>query len=420
MGGIISPPDAVAATAVLKDLKIPRKLVSLLEGESLVNDASSLVVFRFALLAAVTGTFDLWDASKDFVMLAGVGILIGLAIGGVIYLIHRYFPTTAEIDAALTLLAPFVMYLVAEHFHFSGVLSVVAGGLFLSYHAHRILTYESRINVAGLWETLEFLLNGFIFILIGLQMPYIVKNFTENTVKDALFYGLIISLAVIIIRVVWVYLASMLRIVLKKLTKKETQILSRKEMFLISWCGMRGVVSLAMAFSIPFYIRDGVEFPYRNLILFITFVVIIVTLVLQGLLISPLIKFLKIENLAHDKRMKLEEQLLGIKLAEASLSYIDTNFQNDLAKSEPFRIVHNRYQHIVNTSKRKVIDKKQGHTEDEDQFVPRYQQMLLELIEVRRKELVSLRLRGEFDEELLKEKEFELDLEEARLRVSQS
>jgi len=420
LGGIISPPDAVAATAVLKDLKIPRKLVSLLEGESLVNDASSLVVFRFALLAAVTGTFDLWDASKDFVMLAGVGILIGLAIGGVIYLIHRYFPTTAEIDAALTLLAPFVMYLVAEHFHFSGVLSVVAGGLFLSYHAHRILTYESRINVAGLWETLEFLLNGFIFILIGLQMPYIVKNFTENTVKDALFYGLIISLAVIIIRVVWVYLASMLRIVLKKLTKKETQILSRKEMFLISWCGMRGVVSLAMAFSIPFYIRDGVEFPYRNLILFITFVVIIVTLVLQGLLISPLIKFLKIENLAHDKRMKLEEQLLGIKLAEASLSYIDTNFQNDLAKSEPFRIVHNRYQHIVNTSKRKVIDKKQGHTEDEDQFVPRYQQMLLELIEVRRKELVSLRLRGEFDEELLKEKEFELDLEEARLRVSQS
>ena len=203
-------------------------------------------------------------------------------------------------------------------------------------------------------------------------------------------------------------------------SKKETQILSRKEMFLISWCGMRGVVSLAMAFSIPFYIRDGVEFPYRNLILFITFVVIIVTLVLQGLLISPLIKFLKIENLAHDKRMKLEEQLLGIKLAEASLSYIDTNFQNDLAKSEPFRIVHNRYQHIVNTSKRKVIDKKQGHTEDEDQFVPRYQQMLLELIEVRRKELVSLRLRGEFDEELLKEKEFELDLEEARLRVSQS
>lgn len=420
LGGIISPPDAVAANAVLKDLKIPRKVVSLLEGESLVNDASSLVVFRFALIAVVTGSFNLWDASKDFFLLAGVGILIGLAIGGLIYLIHRYFPTTTQIDAALTLLAPFVMYLVAEQFHFSGVLSVVAGGLFLSYHAHDTLTYESRINVAGLWETLGFLLNGFIFILIGLQMPYIVNNFTQNTVKEALAYGLIISVAVIVIRLLWVYAVSALRKGFRKITNKKTELPTNKEMFLISWCGMRGVVSLAMAFSIPFYIKDEVEFPYRNLILFITFTVIIVTLVFQGLLISPLIKLLKIEDKAHDNKRRLEEHLLSVRLAESSLSFIDTNYQEDLAKNEPFRVVRNRYEHMINTAKRKVVNEEQGHVHDEDEFMPRYREMLMELVEVRRKELVSLRLNGEFDEELIKEKEFELDLEEARLRNKES
>jgi len=420
LGGIISPPDAVAATAILKDQKIPHKVLSLLEGESLINDASSLVVFRFALLAVITGTFRIWDASKDFFLLAGVGIFIGLAIGGIIYLIHRYFPTTTEIDAALTLLAPFVMYLVAEEFHFSGVLSVVAGGLFLSYHAHDTLTYESRINMAGLWGTLSFLLNGFIFIIIGLQMPYIVNNFTENTVKEALVYGLIISIAVIIIRILWVYAVTTLRKVFRRWRHKEASLPTNKEMFLISWCGMRGVVSLAMAFSIPFYIKEGVEFPYRNLILFITFTVIIVTLVFQGLLISPLVRLLKIEDTEHEKKRKLEDDLLSIRLAEVSLVYIDANFKDDLSRNEPFRVVRNRYQRMIDTAKRKTSNRGQGHVELEDEFMPRYREMMMELIDVRRKELVSLRINSEFDEELIKEKEFELDLEEARLRNKES
>ena len=133
LGGIVSPPDAVAATSVLQGLKVPRRVVTILEGESLVNDASSLIVFRFALAAIITGQFTFADASRQFALVAGMGIVIGLVIAYLVYLIHRFFPTTASIDAALTLITPYTMYITAEHFHFSGVLSVVSGGLFLTY-----------------------------------------------------------------------------------------------------------------------------------------------------------------------------------------------------------------------------------------------------------------------------------------------
>lgn len=413
LGGIISPPDAVAATAVLKDIRMPRNVITLLEGESLVNDASSLIVLRFALLATITGSFSFVEASQKFLIISVAGICIGLGIAFIIYIIHRYFPTTTVIDSALTLLAPYVMYMVAENWHFSGVLAVVCGGLFLSYHAHDTLTYESRLNVSGLWETLGFLLNGFIFILIGLQMPYIVRNFTQNTAKGALIYGLIISAAVIVIRIVWVYTVYGIRKMAK--SKNHSYELSSKETFLIAWCGMRGVVSLAAALAVPFYLKDDIEFPYRNLILFITFVVILVTLVIQGVTITPLIRLLKIEDVDHEKR-KLQDHMIKMRLAEAVLSYIDSNYANDLHHNEPFQVLRNRYQRMIELSKRKFDARHQRLIESEDEFMPRYRQMLLELIDVRRKELVSYRLNGDFDEEMIKDKEFELDLEEARLR----
>ncbi|SDC83678.1 Na+/H+ antiporter [Niabella drilacis] len=414
LGGIISPPDAVAATSVLKGLKVPRNVVNLLEGESLVNDASSLIVYRFALLAVISGQFSVWTATKSFFVVAGMGICIGLAIAGIIYLILRFFPTTSAIDTAFTLLSPYVMYLVAEYFHCSGVLSVVAGGLFLSYHTHRMLGYQSRIHMAGVWDTLTFLLNGFIFILIGLQLPFIVSNFTKNTVKEALGYGLIISGAVILIRIVWVYTSNYIRVRIKRRWAPDTAVPTNKETFLVAWCGMRGVVSLAAALAIPFYIKNNVEFPYRYLILFITFVVIIVTLVLQGLTISPLIRLLKIRDVAEDKR-KTENQQLKLRLAELALKYIDVHYRDDLEQSEPFLLTRNRYSHMIDAAKQK-LGLKSGDAPAVDESMPRFRQLLLELINVKRNELMKFRVNGTFSEELIKEKEWELDLEEARLR----
>ncbi|ANH82961.1 Na+/H+ antiporter [Niabella ginsenosidivorans] len=416
LGGIISPPDAVAATSVLNKLKVPKSVVHLLEGESLVNDASSLIVFHFALAAVLTHTFSFWDATRSFFLVSCMGIVIGLAIAFIVSIIHKYFPTTPVIDAALTLVAPYVMYLAAENLHFSGVLAVVVGGLFLSYHAHDTLTYASRLNLAGIWNTIGFLLNGFIFVLIGLQMPYIISNFTHNTVKEALYYGLIISAAVIVIRIVWVYTITYLR---EKLTPKNTShyyIPTAKEKFLIAWCGMRGVVSLAAALSIPFYLTGKTEFPYRNLILFITFVVILITLVVQGLTITPIIRLLKIEDSNSAIRRKEEEQL-KLQLAQACLQYIDSNYAHELKENEPFRILRNRYSRMIEVAQSKLHGQTDGAgATAEDKKQERFQYLLLELVDIRRGELVSYRINGDFDEELIKEKEYELDLEEARLR----
>ncbi len=415
LGGIISPPDAVAATSVLKELKIPRRVLDLLEGESLVNDAASLIVFRFAIIAVVTGTFSFWQASKNFVLVALMGILIGLMIAFIIYIIQKYFTTNTAIDAAITLTAPFLMYLAAENFHFSGVLSVVAGGLFLSYHNHDFLTYESRLNISALWETLTFLLNGFIFIMIGLQMPYIVSNFTQNTVKEALYYGLIISLAVILIRILWVFAVNRIRNAYRKITRSEHLVMGLKETFLVSWCGMRGVVSLAAALSIPLFLREGEEFPYRYLILFITFMVIIVTLVFQGLTISPLIKLLKIEDLVSEKQ-RWQEQEIKVKLAKAALTFLDEKYKGDLETNESFRQVRDRYERVIRRAENKVSIPRKDNLKLVRASISHYRHMLLEIIRVKRVLLRQYLQTHEFEEGLVREKQKELDLEEARLR----
>ena len=176
LGGIISPPDAVAATSVLQNLPVPKRVVTLLEGESLINDASSLIVFRFALAAITTGQFVLWKAGTDFFLVSIIGIIIGLAIAHVVYAVHRFLPTTPSIDTALTIISPYLMYIAAEHFHYSGVLAVVSGGLFLSFRSHEIFAYGSRIQIMPVWETLVFILNGLVFILIGLQLPDIISG----------------------------------------------------------------------------------------------------------------------------------------------------------------------------------------------------------------------------------------------------
>jgi CPA1 family monovalent cation:H+ antiporter len=195
----------VAATSVLQGLKIPKRVVTILEGESLVNDASSLIVFRFALAAILTGQFHLGDATKTFFIVAIMGILIGVAIANIVYAIHRFLPTTPVIDTAITLITPYIMYIAAEHFHFSGVPSVVSGGLFLSFRSQDIFKYESRLQMNGVWETLIFLLNGFVFILIGLQLSTIVAGLEGYSVGEAIVYAIIISLVTIIIRTIWVF-----------------------------------------------------------------------------------------------------------------------------------------------------------------------------------------------------------------------
>lgn len=412
LGGIISPPDAVAATSVLQGLRIPKRIVTILEGESLVNDASSLIVFRFALMAIVTGQFNFLTASKSFLMVAGLGILIGLAIGHIIYFIHRFLPTTPSIDAAITLISPYIMYITAEHFHYSGVLSVVVGGLFLSYRSNDIFTYESRLPIYGIWETLIFLLNGFVFILIGLQLPTIMQELEGYSISEAILYAIIISLLTIAIRIIWVFPGAYIPRWLFRSVRKTEPKPSWQQVFLVAWSGMRGVVSLASALAIPLTL-NGNAFPHRNLILFITFIVILFTLVVQGLSLKPLIRILKIQ-VDEKESQKLQSQALRIHLAESVLAHIDTNYMEEIGNHEAYKRVRDRYERMIAVARKKL---EQEEAEEEgSSFLPRYRQMLVELVEVRRRELNRVRHSGDYDEEMIREREWELDLEEARLR----
>jgi monovalent cation/hydrogen antiporter len=411
LGGIISPPDAVAATSVLQGLKVPKRVVTILEGESLVNDASSLIVFRFALAAIITGQFHFGTAAKNFALVVVMGIGIGLAIAFIIYYIHRLLPTTPAIDSAITLITPYIMYISAEHFHFSGVLAVVSGGLFLSYRSADLFTYESRLNINGVWDTLIFLLNGFVFILIGLQLPVIVAGLGNYSIGEAILYGVIISVLIIVIRLIWVYPAAYIpRWLFKSIRDSEIRP-TWQGIFLIGWSGMRGVVSLASALAIPLTLA-GNTFPHRNLILFITFVVILITLVLQGLSLKTVIHLLNID-INEKESERLQALSLRIRLAESALSYMDTNYPEETQNHETYKRVRDRYERMIEITKRKLESEEAEN--EEGSFLPHYRQMLLELVHIRRRELNYLRHTGEFSEELIREREWELDLEEARL-----
>ena len=413
LGGIISPSDAIAATSVLGGSQAPRRVVTILEGESLLNDAAGLVIFRFSLAAILSGQFLIWNAGKSFLILGGMGILTGLLIAGIIYAIHRFFPTTPNIDAAITLVSPYLMYLTAEHFHFSGVLAVVSGGLFLSYHSQQIFSYETRLHVVGLWETLVFLLNGFVFILIGFHLPTVIQGLGSYSIGEVIFYAVIISLATILIRIIWVFPSAYLPRFFSKRIRTKEQRPSWRAVLLIGWSGMRGVVSLASALAIPLTLNNGSSFPHRNLILFITFVVILVTLVLQGLGIKPLIRLLEIRDDFKEKE-RLQGMALRIRLAESVLNYLDTNYPEETQNHETFRRVRDRYERMIDIAKRTMES-----MDDADKtalFLPQYRKMLVELVHVRRRELNLMSHKGEFSEEVIRERLLELDLEEARLK----
>lgn len=413
LGGIISPPDAVAATSVLQDLKVPKRVTTILEGESLVNDAASLIVFRFALAAVFTGTFNIWNATQTFFVVAIGGILLGLVIAQIVYGIHRFFPTTPAIDAAFTLITPYIMYITAEHFHVSGVLSVVTGGLFLTYRSPDIFSYDAHIQVLGLWNTLVFLLNGFVFILIGLQLPEIIHGMENYSVGEAISYAVIISLATIAIRIAWIFPGAYLPRWLFKSIRQQEANPGWRLVILTGWSGMRGVVSLASALAVPLTLSNNQAFPHRNLILFITFVVILFTLVLQGLSLKPLISLLGIKEDEKESE-NLQALDLRLRLANAVLAHIDERYAKEIETNETYKRVRDRYERMIAITQKKL--EAQELTAEEQTFLPHYRQMLLELVEVRRRELNHFRHSNTYSEELIRDREWELDLEEARLR----
>ena len=336
LGGIVSPPDAVSAGAILKFVKVPKRMASMLEGESLLNDASSLIVFRFALVAVGTGQFFIQQAALSFVWMVAGGIAVGVLIGYAFFKMHKLLPTDVNMDIVLTLVAPYLMYIAAEEVQSSGVLAVVSGGLFLARRSHIFLSSSSRLRAVNVWEALCFLLNGLVFMIIGLTLPEIVAGLEGISLTTAIGYGVFITVVLIIGRLICAYGAVVFTLIAKNfITVAETRSPGLKGPFLLGWAGMRGVVSLAAALSIPPYLADGTPFPQRNVILFITFVVILLTLVIQGLTLPYFIRKFNLPDYDHHLTEDEEYHIIQEKLARESLKHLKEHFAEEL-ESRPF------------------------------------------------------------------------------------
>jgi len=303
LGAIVSPPDAVAATAIGRQLRIPYRVITILEGESLVNDATALVLYRAAVGAAVSGTFLLSHVFAQFFLAAAIGVAIGLAVGLVNRLALRYLDDSFS-EIALSLLAPYVAWILAEYAHASSVLACVAGGIYIRQYFSVIVAPATRLQARAVWDVLIFLLNGFIFILIGLQLGPLRAAVPYGKLGTFLWHGALISLTVIGVRLVWVPIAAYLPRRLSPALRARDPLPPWSVLFLIAWVAMRGIVSLAAALALPLTTASGASFPFRDEIILLTFAVILFTLVLQGLSLAPLIHAL---HLRDDHALEYEE-----------------------------------------------------------------------------------------------------------------
>lgn len=401
LGGIVSPPDAVSATSVLKYVKVPKRLSAIIEGESLLNDASSLIVFRFALIAVDSGRFVFQEAAISFVVVIVMGIAIGLAVAVIYYFLHRKLPTSVNMDIVLTLTAPYVMFMTAEMFHFSGVLAVVSGGLFLSYRSHKFLSASSRLRGSTVWSALAFILNGLVFLLIGLEMPVIVRELGSVSLVSAIGYGALITVVLILTRLACTYFASAFTVFISRFITTADPSPGWKGPLIFGWAGMRGVVSLAAALSIPLH------FPQRNLILFITFTVILLTLVVQGLSLPWLVKKLAMEDADHPAPLEEQDHAVREKLAALSIRYLQDHYANELASNGPLQQLRARYA---------AEEAAGGNVTDGDHVV--YRKAALEVLAEQRRYLLDLNAASySTDDGVVRKYQSLLDLEEEKLRL---
>jgi len=411
LGAIISPPDAVAAGAVTKGLNLDKRITTILEGESLVNDASALVAYRYAIASILAGTFVLWEASINFLWLGIGGILVGLVIARIFTWAHKYLRHDSTLEVTLIFLIPFMAYVLAEHFHLSGVLAVVAAGLFLSYRSPEIFTYHTRIQANSWWETIEFLLNGFVFILIGLQLPGILTHIEEGSLLKAFGYGVLITTVAIVVRIVWVFPGTYIPIWLSRKSKHRREMIDWRSVAIISWAGMRGVVSLASALAIPLTLANGQAFPQRDMILFITFCVIFLTLVVHGLSLRLFIRVLKISP-DHAKEEQ-EEKVIRKHLATQALAFIDKKILSSEIDESVLERLRSKYE--INLRSVSEKDVNTALHKNANTMLLQYAKAQKEVLDHERSVLVTLHKDGVVPSEILKRIEYEMDIEESRV-----
>jgi Na+/H+ antiporter len=322
LGAIVSPPDAAAATAALRNIIIPKRVKSILEGESLVNDATGIVLYKFALAAMVVGGFSVADASLSFLFKAAGGLAVGVVVAFIFIRMFRYL-VDPSVEILSTFIPPYAAYIIAESFHMSGVLGVVSAGLMIGWHAPSLFTPRMRLSAEAIWHMVVFFLNSLAFLLIGLQLPELVVRLDVMNNPSLITMALAVCVASVAMRFIWVFLMAygLRRFMPSHLRLKYYP--AWQNIFVVAWTGMRGVVTLALAFALPLTLPSGEAFPQRDLIIFLSTSVIIFTLILQGLTLPWLTRTLRLSF--EPRRMKEEwhARVAGAKQALARLEELE-------------------------------------------------------------------------------------------------
>jgi monovalent cation/hydrogen antiporter len=410
LGAVVSPTDAVAITSLAQRFGLPRRIVVVLEGESLFNDATALVAYRVALGAAVAGTFSLLDASVHFLLIAAGGIAVGIAVAYPIRLVRRTLHDP-PIEVGLSLVTGYLAFLPAELLHVSGVLAVVSAGVYLGWHAPELTSPTGRLLGEGTWETVSLVLNATLFALVGLELRPVLDALgpsysTFELIRD----GALVSATVIAIRFLWVFPSTYLPRLHPGVRERDPNPHPSAPAF-VAWAGMRGAVSLAAALALPLTTRSGAPFADRPLIVFLTYCVILTTLVGQGLTTPFVIRLLHLEE---DETIAREEAQGRITAADAALRRLDELVADGSLRRETADRMGGVYRFRRSRFEAQVDDEDDGTLEERSLA---YQQARRELLESEREAIIALRNEGHISDEAMRNVERDLDLEDERLDV---
>jgi Na+/H+ antiporter len=404
LGAIVSPPDAVAAVAILRRLRIPRRVLVILEGESLVNDATALVLYRTAVGAMVTGSFSLGHAARDLVIAAVGGVAIGLAVTALAGLALRWARDSLT-EIAITLLAPYIAWSLAERVDTSAVLACVAGGLLLPRFLSSVVPPATRLQGRAVWSLLIFALNGVIFILIGLQLRTLAQSVRPGELGALVWQGLLVSLAAIVTRLVWVPIGTWLPRQIPSIRARDPMPPWRA-IAVVAWAAMRGIVTLAAALALPLVTADGRPLPFREQIILLAFVVILVTLVLQGLSLGPIVRRLRIPD---DLTLEREEIQARERAVRAALDRLE-RFERKLeGVDEQLADLRRHYEDRA----RLIAERQAGVPPSSSLAEAAFKRARHETLNAERLALTELRNQGAISDEVFLELEQELDVEAA-------
>ena len=410
LGAVVSPTDAVAPAEILRRLGAPRRLQTIIEGENLTNDWTALVLYSFAVAAVVTGSFSFGEAVFRFFVNGIGGLLIGLAAGWLIREV-RSRVNDPPTEITISLLSGYAAYIPAEELGLSGVIAAVTVGVYMGWHTPELTTPVMRMQGVAVWEILMFLLNAVLFLLVGLQLPTVLDDISGFSGAELVGWGLLVSAVVIVVRLAWGFTVVYLVRALDRRPSQRARRTPARERLVAGWAGMRGSVALAAALAIPFETDAGAPFPERDLLIFLAFAVILVTLVGQGLTLGPLINRLGISD---DGTEQEEEVHARVRIAEAALLRLEEVSGDGWAREDTLERVRGLYDYRRRRFSAQVDG---GDGAQYEERTDAYRRLMYELYDAQREELLALRNRREISDEVRRRVERELDLEETRLQA---